>query len=70
MQCEIELELDNTSLENNTEAPENYPTTIATSNTIEKPPITPQQPLLCRSNRVWKCLSCLDDYQQQSLDVW
>lgn len=64
MQCDIEPELDNTDLENNTEPPENCPTTTTTSNTSEKPPIILQQPLLCRLNRIRKCLSYLDDYQQ------
>ena len=61
---DIEPELDNTDLENNTEPPENCPTTITTSNTSEKPPITPQPPLFHRSIRIHDCTSYLDDYQQ------
>ena len=64
MQCDIEPELDNTNLDNNTEPPENCATTITTSNTSKKTPITPWPPLLRRSNRMCKCPSYLDDYQQ------
>ena len=52
IQCDIEPELDNTVLENNTQSPENCPATIAISNTNEKLPIIPQPPLLRRLNRI------------------
>ena len=64
MQCDIEPELDNTNLENNTEPTENCPTTITISNTSEKPLVTQQLPLLRRSNRIRKRILYLGDYQQ------
>ena len=41
MQCDIEPELNNTDLENNTGPPEHCPATTTISYTSKKPPITP-----------------------------
>ena len=70
IQCDTETLLGNTDLENNTELPENCPTTITTSNTSEEPPTTPQPPFLHRSYKIRKRPPYLDDYQQQSFAIW